>query len=311
MQIDVKCCAEILKKKDNIAVLCHRDPDGDTIGSAMALCDTLALMGKKVKMRCVSPIPENLKFIFREYEDFQEEFVVAVDISSEKMLGDGDVRKTHVDLCIDHHGSNTFFADKTFLCNYSSAGEVIFDVINAMGVAPSAYAATCLLTAVSSDTGSFKYSGVTSKTMRCGASLLDLGADRTAVRVNLYESTEKARIMVEGMALSSMEFFAKDKIAIISISLDMMDKCNADETQLEGIASVPITVKVVSVGITLKERDDGSVRVSVRSNEEVDSCKICTAFEGGGHIRASGCRIYGTLQEAKEKLLNEARKQVE
>ena len=310
MKISSKECAEILLEQDYIRIHCHRDPDGDTIGSAMALMDALVSMGKRVYMSCTSPIPENLMFVYKNYEPFPEKFNVTVDVSTVKLLGDGAIREIPIDLAIDHHISNELYAEKTCLYDYSSAGELVFDVLEEMGVKISAYAATSLLLAVSSDTGSFKFSGVTSKTLRCGASLLDLGADADAVRKNLYESKKKSRAMLEAAALANMEYFDNDRIAVISIPLEMMERCNAKEEELEGIASVPTSVEGVDIGFTLKERDDGYIRVSVRTNEKADACKICKAFEGGGHIRASGCRIKASLQQAKEKLLKEARKQL-
>lgn len=310
MKISSKDCAEILKQQDYIRIYCHRDPDGDTIGSAMALMDALTSMGKRVYMSCTSPIPQNLQFVYKNNEPFEERFRVSVDVSTIKLLGDGEIRNTPIDLSIDHHISNELYAEKTCLYDYSSAGELVFDILNEMGVKISPYAATSLLLAVSSDTGSFKFSGVTSKTLRCGAALLDLGADADAVRKNLYESKKKSRAMLEAMALSNMEYFDNDRIAVISIPLEMMEKCGAKEDELEGIASMPTTVDGVDIGFTLKERDDGYIRVSVRTNEKADACRICSAFQGGGHIRASGCRIKASLQEAKEKLLQEARKQL-
>lgn len=310
MDIDIKTCGERLLAHDNILIICHRDPDGDTVGSAMALLDSLTAMGKKVKMECVSKVPRNLQFILREFPQFKEEYVVAVDVASPKMLGDGDIRERHIDLCIDHHPSNNFFAEETCLKTYPAAGELVYDILCSIGAPISPFGATCLLTAISSDTGSFKYSGTTAKTMRCGANLLDLNADKNLVRVNIFESNKKSRIAVESLALSQIEFFENEKIAVVSITLDMMKKCGADETELEGIAAVPMTIEGVSVGITIKERDDGYIRVSVRCDENVDASEICKAFEGGGHVRASGCRIKATLQEAKEKLLKEAKKQL-
>ena len=310
MKIDVKECARILKAQDNIRIYCHRDPDGDTIGCAMALTDALTSMGKRVYVSCVSPIPENLKFIYKETEPFEEEFRLAVDISNVKLLGDGEIRETPMDLCIDHHVSNEFYAKDTCLYTFSSAGELVYDILTEMGVTISPYAATCLLTAITTDTGSFKYSEVTSKTLRTGAALYDLGADKDKVRQEIYESRKKSRVKIEAMAMAGMEFFENDRIAVISISLDMMEKCGAKEEELEGIASSSVSVKGVDIGFTIKERDDGYIRVSARTTEKADACKICQAFQGGGHVRASGCRIKATLEEAKEMLLAEARKQI-
>ncbi|MEG2144483.1 MAG: DHH family phosphoesterase, partial [Oscillospiraceae bacterium] len=154
MLIDIAACSKRLAEHDNILLLCHRDPDGDTVGSAMAIFDTLTAMGKKVRMECVSLLPANLQFMQREFPAFKEEYVVAIDVAAEKMLGDGDIRKRHVDLTIDHHPFNSLFATETCLFPFPAAGELVYDVLKGLGVTISPFAATCLLTAVSSDTGS-------------------------------------------------------------------------------------------------------------------------------------------------------------
>ncbi len=312
MKIDAKRCAEILMQQDNIKILCHRDPDGDTYGSAMALFSALTAMGKQVKVECSSPFPANLSFLHKEMPaEFETGFILAVDVAAPKMLLDPPEARPHVDLCIDHHGTNPMYADNTFLVDYGSAGEAIYDVLTEMGAEITPYIATALFTAMSSDTGGFRYSSTTSRTMRVAAELMDKGADFNGIRVALFESKTRGQIQVESLALSQAHYYAGGRIAVISVTIPMLEQAGIDESELEGLASKTIEILGVDIGITLKERDNGSIRVSVRSTKAADSSAICREFEGGGHVRASGCRIFDTIENAERRLVEVCLKQLE
>ena len=311
MRIDAAATAAILKEQDDILLLCHRDPDGDTYGSASALFDALSNMGKRVTIQCVSPFPANLSFLKREMPaPFEPKFIVAVDIAAPSMICDPPESRPHIDLCIDHHPTNPLYADKTFLVSYGSAGEGMYEVLTAMGAQITPFAATALFTAMSSDTGGFRYSSVTSQSFRVGAELIDKGADFNLVRVALFESKSRGQIQVESLALSQAHYYADGRIAVISVTPKMLKDANIQENELEGLASKPIEIEGVDIGITLKEREDGSIRVSVRSTEKADSSAICREFEGGGHVRASGCRIRDSLENAEKRLIEVCLKQL-
>ncbi|MFV0497999.1 MAG: DHH family phosphoesterase [Candidatus Fimivivens sp.] len=303
MKIDAHRCAELLLQQDDICILCHRDPDGDTFGSAMALYDALTGLGKRAYIACRSPFPANLMFLTREAHAFEPKFTVAVDIASPAMIGDPPESRPQVDLCIDHHPTNPLYAKETFLSDYAATGEAIYEVLCAMGVPITPYAATALFVAMSSDTGGFRYSNTTPKTLRIAADLMDKGADFNRIRVALFESKSREQVRVESTALSAVRYYAGGRIAVISVTLDMLKTAGANESELEGIAAKPLTIDGVDIGITLKERDDGSIRVSMRSSHKANVAEICSAFEGGGHIRAAGCRIWDSLENAENILV--------
>lgn len=308
MKINAKETAKILLVEDFIELICHRDPDGDAYGSAMALFDVLVTLGKTVKVSCSSPFPDYLPFLAREFEDFEEKFSVAVDVASTNMLGDGAIQEKRIHLCIDHHPSNPCYADKTFLAPYAAAGEAVFEVIKEMGVPISPFAATAMLTAISADTGSFRYSNTSTQTLRYAAELFDLGADTQSVRVSLFESKGKAQLAVESSALLNTKYYENDRIAVVSVPVALLNKFDALETSLESLPAIAIAIEGVDVGLTLKEREDGTVRISVRTNANADASAIAQEFSGGGHIRASGCRFRGTLEDAEVKLVEVATK---
>ena len=311
MKIDAKRCAELLLQQDNIKIICHRDPDGDTFGSSMALFTALTAMGKRVRVECSSEFPDTLSFLKKEMpESFEPDYIVAVDVAAPKMILDPPEARPRVDLCIDHHGTNPLYADYTYLVDYGSAGEAVYDVLTEMGADITPYIATALFTAMSSDTGGFRYSSTTSRTMRVAAELMDKGADFNGVRVALFESKTRGQIQVESLALANAHYYADGRIAVISVTIPMLEAAGIDESELEGLASKTIEIMGVDIGITLKERGNGSIRVSVRSTECADSSAVCREFEGGGHIRASGCRIWDTIENAERRLVEVCLKQL-
>lgn len=303
MKVDARRCAELFLQQDDIRILCHRDPDGDTFGSAMALYDALINLGKRAYVECRSLFPTNLLFLAREMAAFEPKFTVAIDVAAPSMIGDPPESRPAVDLCIDHHPTNPLYAKETFLPDYAATGEAVYEVLCEMGAPITPYIATALFVAISSDTGGFRYSNTSSKTLRIAAALMDSGADFNRIRVALFESKSRGQVEVESAALSAVHYHAGGRIAVIAVTLDMLARANADESELEGIAAKPLTIDGVDIGITLKERDDGSIRVSMRSTDKANVSEICQRFEGGGHIRAAGCRIWDNLESAERKLV--------
>ncbi len=303
MKVDARRCAELFLQQDDIRLLCHRDPDGDTFGSAMALYDALTLLGKRVYVECRSPFPASLMFLAREMTAFEPKFTAAIDVAAPSMIGDPPESRPVVDLCIDHHPTNPLYAKETFLPDYAAAGEAVYEVLCEMGVSITPYMATALFVAISSDTGGFRYSNTTPRTLRIAADLMDKGADFNRIRVALFESKSRGQVQVEAAALSAVRYYAGGRIAVIAVTLDLLEKTGADESELEGIAAKPLAIEGVDIGITLKERDDGSIRVSMRSTDKANVSEICHRFEGGGHIRAAGCRIWDSLANTEQKLI--------
>lgn len=304
MKIDAARCAALLQAHDDIRLLCHRDPDGDTYGSAMALFDVLTAMGKRVDVFCSSAFPANLRYLHREMPaGFTPRFLVALDVAAASMICDPPESRPKVDLCIDHHPTNPLYATETYLVPYAAAGEAVFEVIRALGGPISPFCATALYTALSSDTGGFRYANTSAQTLRFAADLMELGADCETIRVALFESKSRGQLGVESRALSDLHYYAQGRIAVLTITLALLAEFAVDESELEGLASKTLEIEGVDIGITLKERADGSVRVSMRSNGAADVSAICRTFEGGGHVRASGCRIWDTVANAEQKLV--------
>lgn len=297
-----------LSAMDDILLLTHRLPDGDAVGSIFALYLVLKGMGKRVK--CVTDkIPSSLKIAALDdcCEDFEEKYVVTVDVGDRKLLGDELNEKygDKVDLCIDHHGTNVEYAKYTLLDPAASAAcEVIFDMLTAAGAVITADIAKELYIGIATDTGCFRYGNTTAKTMRTAAALMETGIDTTYFNTEIFETKSREYAAFERLALNSLNTFFDGRIAVMVITRDMYELSGLDEADDKAVNALPRQIEGVLAGITVKEKKDGSGwRVSVRSKDPVSAADICVQLDGGGHRLAAGCELTGTREDAVNALL--------
>ena len=306
-----------LRGADDILILCHKNPDGDTIGSARALYLALKTLGKNAAVRCSDPIPRLYDYMELRLFDgsFQPAFVVAVDVASIQLFGDhNDVPHyaEHANLCIDHHASNSGYAYETLLDPGAAATcELLLDVIAEMGVSITPQIANCLYTGVATDTGCFRFTNTTARTHMAAARIMEAGADAETLNERLFESRSHARLTAERMALESLEYFFDDRCALICLTWDQIEASGVAGAELEDLTSLPRSIEGVEVGLTLRQQKDGSFKISVRTSGEIDACAIARRLGGGGHSRAAGCEISGNLDNAKHAILEEVRKELE
>lgn len=301
-KVSLKQAAELLLSKDKYLILCHRYPDGDTIGSAFALCRALRTLGKKANVMCADIIPSKYSYIYNglESENFRIENIVAVDVADAKLLGPSVEKEygSRVMLCIDHHGSNTGYAQNLLLdSSAAAAGEVVWRLIKQLGVIPDIKMGEAIYTAVSTDTGCFRYSSTTAQTLRLASELVGMGVDTSPINKLMFETKSKARIEIERGLYRNLEYWFGGKAAVVSLTSEMIENAGAGEGDLENIASIPIQIEGVLVGITFRQCD-GGYKISVRSVPGINACEICRNFGGGGHVVASGCTIPGDLDMA-------------
>ncbi len=304
--MNFKDCAELLKKHDNFLLLTHKNPDGDTVGSAAALCSALRRIGKNA---CVMPNPgltEKLKSCivpFHAPEGYAPDFVLAVDIATEGLLTPGYTGG--VDLCIDHHPTNTYYAASTLVCaDRSSCGEIVLEIIKALRGSITKREATLLYMALATDNGCFRYSNTNAASFRAAAELLRFGADNAGINMRFFRTASPARIKLEGLIYLSMSYYREGKIAVAEITQDMMRETGASEEDMDDIAALPGRAEGCALSITIREQTDGTCRLSLRSTEEVNSSDICAVFGGGGHALAAGCTISGTPAKVREMILD-------
>lgn len=316
MRIDLRETAEILQKSDNILLLCHAHPDGDTLGSATAIAHALSAKGKKIRVECSDPIPKDFGFMFENLEnaEFEPELIAAIDVADIKLLGRESEGKYQgkIALCIDHHGSNMMYADKVYLEPESaSAAEIIYFLLKEIGAEITPQIASCLFTGVTTDTGCMRFSNTTARTFEIAAELAKLGADTYNIIQTFFETKTKTFAALERLALDSMRFYFSDRCAVICVTQDMYKRSGSDESEVDRLSNLPRQIEGVLVGVTMRELKDGNFKASVRTHGDIDASAICKRLGGGGHMGAAGCTLYGTRQQAANSLLKEIQAEID
>lgn len=306
MKIDFKECAKLLLQQNNILILTHAHPDGDTLGSGFALCRALMQIGKKVRVINDDEIPKKYNYLFDdiEFEDFEPSYIVAVDVATENLLGSlQDKYAGKIDLCVDHHLTNTEFAKKLLLRDYPAACEIIYMLINEMGVKIDKKIADCLYTGISTDTGCFRYASTTAQSYRIAAELIDLGADNGKINRAMFETKTKTYVALEKLALNNMKMFCNDRVAVITVTQDMYAKTGSNEQETEALAPLTRQIEGVEIGITIREKANKTCKASIRTYESVNAAALAKNFGGGGHAQAAACRFDCSVDEALEQIV--------
>ena len=270
-QLNVQQMAERLCAADNILVLCHKNPDGDTIGCGSALCHALKALGKTAAVLCSDAVPSRYSFTapvpFRG--EFEPKTVVAVDVASVQLFGENNgvpQYTRHVDLCIDHHTGNSGYADFTLLDgNAAATAELLYEVISEMGVEITPLIANCLYTGLATDTGCFRFSSTTANTHLVAAKLILAGAQVEELNTLLFDTKPRERMEAERIARNHLEYHLEGRCALMYLTRDEIEQSGVDPADLEELTSLPISIEGVKVGLLLRQQPGGSYRISVRT----------------------------------------------
>lgn len=309
MLIDRQKAAEILTENDDFLIISHANPDGDTLGSAYGLCGILQGMGKRAKTICADEVAPRMEYLKKAVipQEFEEKCIVTVDVADVKLLGALEEKYgDNIYLAIDHHESRKEFARYTVVDSTAAATcEMIFEIAQLMKAKLNSNIAACLYTGLSTDTGCFKYSNTTSRTHNIAASLIEYDFHHAELNYKLFDVKTRGRIDLEMRLMRDMEFFCNDKIALVTITSEIMDEFQGrvDVEDFNGLASMPRQVEGVILGVTIKQKGENVFKVSMRSEEPINAAKLCSLFGGGGHARAAGCTINGNLEFVRAKLL--------
>ncbi len=299
--VTVKEAAAMFAATDNILILTHQFPDGDTLGSAFALCRALQNMGKTARVLCHDSIPEKYEYmtVCVPQPAFEPKFVCAVDVADSKLLGESlQQYADKVELCIDHHGSHRAFEKHLLLdASMGATAMLIYQIIEALNVPLDTVIADCLYTGIATDTGCFKYSNTNPLAHRMAARLMEAGAAAEAINRAMFDIKSRARVSLEQMALQSIVFYDNGRLAVMMVTEEMMRKAGACENDMEGLSPLPRQIEGVWVGVMLRQKADGDYKVSVRTGTHADASAICGLLGGGGHPRAAGCTLSGTAQQ--------------
>lgn len=296
----------LLKENQSFVLTAHVSPDGDSLGSLLALYEFLTKQGKQVTVVLDDIIPPVYRILphwdvirtVDEVGSINADLLIVLDASTADRIGRVGTIIHAPTLNIDHHVSNRGFTDYRCLdADAAATGEIIYRLIEEANVPITKEMAINLYTAIATDCGFFRYANTKPTTMRIGAELLAQGVEPNVIAEALEQiSMDTMRLTVR--ALQTMAFFAEGKIAVITVTKDML----AHDESTDELITYPRKIEGVDVAVMLKQRDDSSVKVSMRSRH-VDISRIAMQFGGGGHARAAGCSIEGSIEEAREKLL--------
>lgn len=305
--LTVQETASYLRTLDDVLLLTHVRPDGDTVGSAAALCRALRDMGKTAYLL---PNPE-ITATYEPYavpywapEGFVPAHVVSVDIAALNLLPDNAASwADRIDLAIDHHGSHGFFAARTCLdADAAACGEIVHDII-ALLAAVTPDIALPLYVAIATDTGCFVYSNTTARTHRIAAALLDTGIDVGPVNKALFRTKSKTRLAMESRMAADMTLFDHDRVVVMTIPLSLRQELHATEADIEELSSLAALVEGTDCGVTLRELRPGVIKISLRTGPRVDASAVCQRLGGGGHKAAAGATVNGTMDEVRAAVL--------
>lgn len=303
-----------IEKRSEVAIFSHVSPDGDCIGSMLALGTALEYLGKKVHYYNAGPLPENLSFLpgiehistslCKEcpdtlfFIDCAEAERAHSTMTKEFLQGKNVIN-------IDHHVSNNFFGTINWVDPEAGAtGEMVYFLLKNLGISISKDIAINLYTAIITDTGRFSFSNTTVRSFKIAADLLTTGIDLVSINNMLFEQKTLAQTKLLQKALSNMEFHQDGTIAMIVLSKRDFEESGAEENLSEGLVNYARNIENVEAAVLLKEIDDTNIKVSFRSNSWIDVNAVAREFGGGGHIRASGCTINLSLADAKKTVVN-------
>ena len=303
---------EEIDKANSIVILTHENPDGDAIGTGLALYNALKQYGKNPDI-IIPEYPRTFEFlpgaeeIKKESNIEKYDLAISVDCATVKMLNgfSNYFENATVKVSIDHHSTNTMFGDLNYVSPDAPAcAQILLVVLEYFKIEITKEIGTCILTGIITDTGGFKYSSVTAETFEFVAWLLNRGVNVSKIYRRVLQIKTKANFELSRIAADRLEFFEDGKVVFTYITEEDMESVNAENGDHEGIVEMGRDIEGVEVSIFLRQTDKGC-KVSMRSNEYVNVSDVCLLLGGGGHIRAAGASMQCTIEQAKEKILRQ------
>ncbi len=311
--------AEVIRAVAGVSrvLMClHRSPDGDSVGSTLAMAGVLSGRGYKVTLLTTDPLPSQFEFL-RGWDTFQDPAQVEGEWDLALLFDCGTLERTGrsqklVQSCpvivnVDHHGTNSMFGHVNWVDpSKAAAGEMVLELLEELGVVPDADVATALFTAIATDTGFFSFPSTTARVLQKAAMLVELGADPGAISSHLNDSRSPTSLALLGLALGSLTVDDDGRIAWMTLSRQSIREIGAENEDFNGIVNYARSIRGVEIGILLAEQEGGHVKVGLRSHG-VDVAALAQRLGGGGHTRAAGCMVSGPLEDAVTRVLSLAR----
>ncbi len=297
-----------LKKEKSVAIICHIRPDGDTIGSALALSLALNNLGIKSKVFCDDVVPSRFLFL-KSVNDInvklEGEFsaMLAIDCADVSRLGSyyEKFSKHKNTYSIDHHVSNTKFAKENYVFENSSNCENVLMILEQFGVEITKDIANLLAMGIMTDTGNFRHKNVTANTLKSASKMVEKGADLNLIYYHMFTKQTKERAKLFGLTMSKIRYFLDGKFAVASVRIEDLLSTGAKQEETEGFVDFIMGIDSVEVGACVMEIDKDKFKISFRS-KGTDVNAVASTFGGGGHLLASGCQIFGEYEEIIDKI---------
>lgn len=314
--LSFKSVIEEINKGEKFIVSSHINPEGDAVGSMLALVLGLRELKKDVTAYLYDTVP--LMFRFLPYSDkvtnkidenVVYDAVFVVDCGQKDRLGNDfhKIKTRGKIINIDHHATNDCFGDINIIMpDASAAGEAVYDLLKAIPIKITLDIATNIYVSILTDTGSFRYSSATAKAFRIAGEMVELGAKPWELSHKVYESNPINRLKLLALALSTLEVNTDGKVASLFVTLDMLNKAKASKEQADGFVNYARTIEGVEVGIFFREIKTNEYKISLRSKGKIDVTKIAQEFGGGGHANAAGCEIRGKFEDIKKQIIHAA-----
>ena len=306
-----------IKKSKNIVIVTHENPDGDAVGSSLAMYHALKGLKKNVDIiipeyaKCFNELP-GIEEVIKE-SDKVYDLAISLDAATDKLLNVWVkyFREADQRIVIDHHSTNTMFGDINYVdLSAPACAQVVYMLIKHYRWKITPEIGTCIMAGIITDTGGFQYSGVSRDTFNIAAELLDAGVNISKVYKKVFDTKTKSSFELRRIALDRMEFLEDDKIAFTYITNEDERKVNAGVGDYEGIVSEGRSIEGVEVSIFLHELKCGEFKISLRSNSYVNVSDVCIMFGGGGHIRAAGAKMTADPLVIRDKVVNEVKRQL-
>ena len=310
---------EEIKEAKSIVILTHENPDGDAVGSALAMYHALKQIGKENVDVIIPEYPKTYNFlpgtdiVKNEGRTDNYDLAISVDCATIKMLNGwaNYFEEANVKVSIDHHSTNTMYGDINYVNPDSPAcTQVLINIFEYFGIEISENIGKCILTGIITDTGGFQYQATRPETFEFAAKLLKSGINVSEIYKKAMNTKTRANFELRKRAIDRMEFLEDGKVSFTYITLEDIENTNATSDDHEGIVDEGRNIEGVEVSIFLRETVDKGYKISLRSNYYVNVSDVCLIFGGGGHVHAGGCNIVGTVDQIRDKLVNQIRTQL-
>jgi phosphoesterase RecJ-like protein len=303
---------DAIHQRQRFVVTSHSRPDGDAIGSQVAMAYALRALGKDVQLVGVDPAPPQFQ-VFPGVRDIHVTPAVDGQFDAAIIMECGDLSRTGVDgfekyfvINIDHHpGNKGYGAINWFDPGSAACGEMVFDLVDALGVMLTPEIATHIYITILTDTGGFHFSHITPRTFEICRRCTEAGAQPEAIARAVYDSSTMGRLRLMGAVLHNLEFESGGRTAVAALTLQLLQETGATHEDSDGLINIPLTVKEIEAVAFFKEISPDNFRISLRSKGNVDVNRVANVFGGGGHKNAAGCSLTGPYPEVRQKLVAE------